>query len=75
MASNPSALRLLSYALAERVLGTPLRHWIEDRRTRGMSWNRIAEDLRTEVPQLDLTGETLRRWHTARPIQPDRRTA
>jgi DNA-binding transcriptional MerR regulator len=40
-----------------------------------MSWNRIAHELRLAEPLLDVTGETLRRWHQARPIQPDRRSA
>ncbi len=75
MATNPSNLRLLSQALAERVLGEPLHKWVQARRDRRMSWNRIAHDLRATEPLLDVTGETLRRWHQARPIQPDRRSA
>ena len=74
METTPSNLRLLSQALAERVLGTPLTDWVQARRARGMSWERIASDLRAQEPLLDVTGETLRRWHAARPIQP-RRTA
>lgn len=53
----------LSYQLLDRLLDGKLGERIDQARAEGHSYERIARELCAEQ-SIDLTGETIRRWHS-----------
>ena len=51
--------------LADHMLDGTLTHYVTSRRSKGVSWRRIALDLRDDVG-IDVTHETVRSWYWAR---------
>ena len=51
------------HAAADRLLGDagPLEELVADRRNQGVSWRKIAAELR-DLTGIDVTHETLRSW-------------
>ena len=51
------------HAAADRLLGDagPLEELVADRRNHGVSWRKIAAELR-DLTGIDVTHETLRSW-------------
>lgn len=51
------------HSAADRLLGDagPLEDLVADRRNRGVSWRKIANELR-DLTGIDVTYETLRSW-------------
>jgi hypothetical protein len=52
-----------TFRLADMMLDGKLRQFVEERRSVGLSWRRIALDLRDETDRgIDVAHETLRGW-------------
>lgn len=55
--------RTMKHRLADALLGTPLVSYVNDRRERGLSWDRIARDLERDTNgEVFVSGNTLRMW-------------
>lgn len=52
----------------ERKLGSSLAALVEERRTSGISWRKIAIEV-TARTGVDVAGETLRVWHQGIPAR------
>jgi len=50
--------------LAELVLNQPLSKWVATRRSEGLSWRSVAEQLATDTGgKVDVSHEALRQWY------------
>lgn len=62
--------------LASVALGRPVRSWIWDRRSEGLSWQAIARRLALDTNgRIEVTHETVRAWGLAAPRALDQRKA
>lgn len=62
--TNLATVRSPTYRLLDHLLKGGLDVFVADRRARGRSWRRIAQDI-LEVTGVDVTYETIRSWYPA----------
>lgn len=58
-----SPVKSITHRYADELLDRPLAEYVAEQRADGVSWRRIALNLRDETDgEIDITYETLRSW-------------
>lgn len=53
--------------LADLLLGQPVMEWVDERRAKGLSWRKVAIELRDRTEgEIDVAPATLIAWDAAR---------